>query len=419
MTEVTGLRVLVITRNAWDDTNSIGNTMSNFFQNQPDWEFANIYFRASKPNNTVCSSYFHVTEQDILRHWLSPEQCGSAFRQEPVHLDAVSGYSREKKLVSLVHRRGLRSAYALSDRLWESGKWINGRLAAFVEAFRPDVVFSFVKALPQYYHILRFLNETYHCSIKLWIADDEYTRLSRSNKKKDRMQIERLRYILGCATTVWGCSEEICDYYNRVFGCNATPLYKSCTFAYPVHSAVHSPLRLLYAGNLLFGRLEMLQRTARCLAALPEDGSRAVLDIYSSTPLSDADAAVFAASDAVRLHGVQPYQEIQRLMAQSDLVLHIESFDPAEQEKTRYSFSTKIIDCLQSGSVLLTIGPASLASVKYSKRIPGAFVIEEEEKLEPALQAVLLESGSFSERAAQIRDFAVRHHSADSKWLYQ
>ena len=54
------MRILVITRNAWDDTNSIGNTMSNLFSNWDDVEFANIYFRSALPNNDICKKYYQI-----------------------------------------------------------------------------------------------------------------------------------------------------------------------------------------------------------------------------------------------------------------------------------------------------------------------------------------------------------------------
>ena len=50
------MKVLVISRNAWDDANSIGNTLSNLFAGIDDIEIANIYFRASKPNNNIIPS---------------------------------------------------------------------------------------------------------------------------------------------------------------------------------------------------------------------------------------------------------------------------------------------------------------------------------------------------------------------------
>lgn len=404
------MRVLVITRNAWDDTNSIGNTMSNFFKDQEDLEIANIYFRSSMPYNTVCTRFFHVTERDIIRHWFDPEKCGQEFEYHPVKKKS-SSYSGENKMISLIHRFSLKPAYLLSDYLWNSKKWINEKLSSFVDDFRPDIVFSFAKSSPQYYHLLRYLKEKHHLKSALWIGDDEYTALSASRKKQDRESIRRLKYILEQADRVWGCSQEICDYYHKVFGCEATPLYKNCDFRYPVRTEVGQPLKMVYAGNLLFGRYDILIRVIRQLKELNQNGTKAQLDIYSSTPLSENELSRLNVSGTSELHGVIPYDEICRKMAESDIVLLVESFEEDEIIKTRYSFSTKIIDCLQSGSVTLAVGPPQIASIRYIKKIPGAYVIDSIDAVREGIAEIIDSSRELPHRAEQIRRFAVENHS--------
>ena len=406
------MNVLVITRNAWDDTNSIGNTMSNFFGGLENVNTANIYFRSSKPNNRVCTKYFHVTEQQLIRNLFTPEKCGNAFEYSYAG-EEKSGYSSEKKLISVIHKFGIKGVYALSDKLWDEKKWLNKRFDDFIEGFDPDVVFTFVKALPQYYHTIKHLHEKHHKKIIVWIADDEYTVLSQSPLKKDKKKIERLRYILNIASAVWGCSKEMCEYYNSVFGCNAKPLYKSCSFDFSVRTSVNTPVRLVYAGNLLFGRIDILKRVIKQLEKINKNGTAAVLDIYSSTPVAPDEKNVLQQSGAVRFHGVKPYSEIQKIMSDSDLVLHIESFDEKEIIKTKYSFSTKIIDCLQSGSVMLAIGPGEIASIKYAKTIPGAFVIDSPNDISAKLSEVIGEKDSYPKRAESIRDFAEKNHGKE------
>lgn len=410
------MRVLILTRNAWDDTNSVGNTMSNFFCDQQDVELANLYFRSAMPNNAVCTRYYHVTETELLKRFFFPAKCGHAFSYHP-NKQKEKTYSNEKKLISVIHRFGLRSALRLSDSLWDSKKWINERFRSFIEGFQPDVVFSFAKASPQYYHTIRFLYEEYHIKVMLWIGDDEYSALKISNRKKDKERIERLRYILDRASVVWGCSEEICEYYNRVFGCKATPLYKKCSFEYPVREKVDRPLRLVYAGNLLFGRDEILKTIIRQLSELNRETPLARLDIYSSTPVSDKELGQLDVPGVSSFCWARPYAEIKKLMSQADAILLAESFDENEIIKTRYSFSTKIIDCLQSGSALIAIGPPDIASIRYIGRIPGAYVIDDEKEIRSGISDVIAHSDELPRRAAQIRQFAVEHHSQDREWL--
>lgn len=410
------LRVLILTRNAWDDTNSIGNTMSNFFKDQKDIEFANIYFRSSKPNNKICTKYFHVTEKDILRHWFSPSSCGSSFVFRSPEKSEQS-YSTEKKIISLIHKYNLDWLYTLSEKLWDSRKWLNKRLNDFVESFNPDLVFSFAKSAPQYYWTIRFLKEKFNVRVILWIADDEYSGLSISKKKSDQRSIERLRYILGCASNVWGCSEEICSYYNGIFGCNATPLYKSCCFVFPVHETVNNPIRIIYAGNLLFGRLEILNKIIYQLSLINSDQQRVALEVYSNSPISQEDSQKINIPGVSAFKGVRPYTEMQQILSQADLVLHIESFESSEIIKTKYSFSTKIIDCLQSGSVLLAIGPEEISSIMYIKKIPGAIVIDDLNNIRSTIIEILNDSKCLPKRAHKIREYAIMNHTSNSRWL--
>ena len=414
------MRILVLTRNAWDDTNSIGNTVSNFFGDLPDAEFANLYFRSSMPNNRLCKRYFQVTEKNVLRNWFSPSKIGRSFVYEAEPRGNAPGRSSEKKIISLIHKYHLRSVVRLSDFLWDSRRWINRNLDDFIESFAPDLVFSFVKAEPQYYQTIRYLREQYRIPLLTWIADDEYTGFQ---KNRQTEQIERLRTILKESTVVKGCSQEICDYYNSVFDCHATPLYKGCDLSTPVKERPNDPMRIVYAGNLLFGRLDILRTFSDALERCVRDGGKRVcFDIYSNTPLTDAEiAAYFGRNTRTAFKGAERYDVIKQRLSEADIVLFAESFDAAEILKTRYSFSTKIIDYLQSGSVILAVGPECLASIRYIRRIPGTFVIDQTESIRTMLPTLLDDAEHFSRRAADTRAFAQQHHDAKalSAELYQ
>lgn len=406
------MRILVLTRNAWDDTNSIGNTMSNFLKDIPDAEYANIYFRSSMPNNRLCRRYYQVTEINVLRNWFSPSKIGRTFRYDGTMRtnapDRVSA-SSEKKLISLIHKYNLRSAERLSDLIWDSKRWINQNLDDFIEDFAPDLMFTFVKARPQYYQTICHLREKYGIPLLTWIADDEYTGYLRCGETD---QIERLRRELQESAAVRGCSQEICDYYNTVFSCRATPLYKGCDLSAEVKVRQKDPISIVYAGNLLFGRLDMLRTFSDALEHYAKDsGSAVVFDIYSGTPLPEAEM-YFGRNVCTAFHGAAPYEEIKSRLSEADIALFAESFDEADILKTRYSFSTKIIDYLQSGCVILAVGPECLASIRYLRSIPGTFVIDRTEDIEAMLPTLLDDAEQFSRRAADTRAYAAAHHDA-------
>lgn len=407
------MRILVITRNAWDDSNSIGNTISNFFQGLPDIEFANIYFRSAKPNNKLCKRYYQVTETDVLKHWFVPSKIGRFFvSDEMVQKVDVGKISGEKKIISFIHKHNIRFLNKLSNHIWNRKKWINNKLDSFITSFSPDIVFSFVKALPQYFQTIKHLREKYRTPLFTWIADDEYTGYLKCGDSK---RIDRLRYILKASAEVRGCSQEICGYYNSVFGCDATPLYKSCDLSDPLKAKTNEKITMVYAGNLLLGRLDVVRWISDELESYQIDGRKEVsFEIYSSTYLSSSDInAYFGKNKHTSFLGAKNYEFIKERLSTADIVLHAESFDEKQIIKTRYSFSTKIIDCLQSGSVILAVGPGEISSIKYIKKIPGAFVIDRVEAIKTMLPSLLNDSAHFKERTEETREFALRNH--DSK----
>lgn len=405
------MKILVISRNPWDEANAVGNTVSNFFRGIEGLEFAHIYFRSGSPDNPLCTRYYRVTEGEVLKKWCCRKKIGAGFRWEktPAPRQQTEKERKEKYLVRMIQKHKLKVAYKLSDRLWYSEKWINGNLRAFVAAFSPDLVFTFVKSAPQYYLTVRFLREEFGIPVFSWIADDEYTGLAR---KKSCREIENLRYILRESAVVRGCSRELCDYYNGIFGCEASPLYKSCDLSTPVKEVVNYPLRLVYAGNLLYGRLEILKRIAATLEELRAVGKQAALDIYSGTPLSARDRLYFDGTACTRFLGRRDYGLIKKELAAADVVLHVESFEPEQLLKTKYSFSTKIIDALQSGNVLLAVGPAEQASMGYIRRIPGTCVIQNVNRIGEDLAFFLADAPSLRSRAQAIRAFAAEHHDS-------
>ena len=404
------MKILVITRNAWDDTNAIGNTLSNFFNGVEDAEFAAVYFRSAMPNNELCENYYRTSEIEIMRKWFKPAQIGKRFfweAEEKTERDESTA-KKEKNMVRVIQKYGLKLAYKLSDYLWYSEKWINDNLKDFIDSFSPDLMVTFVKSAPQYFLTIKYLRENYNIPLFSWIADDEYTALLKNNRRKE---IQNLKYILDESAVVRGCSEELCQYYNTVFGCKAEPLYKSCDLSNPIKKTVNTPISIVYAGNLLYGRADILRHIADVVEEFSRRGTDVSFEIYSNTALLSSEIEeYFGGRCSTKYMGRREYAVIKQRLSAADIVLHVESFESEEILKTKYSFSTKIIDYLQSGSVLLAVGPQEVASMKYIKCIPGTCVINSLNDLQTELKTLLTDASGFYRRAVDIRDFAQQHH---------
>lgn len=404
------MKVLVISRNAWDDTNAIGNTLSNFFDGIDNLEFASVYFREANPSNNLCTRYYRMTEAEVLKKWFVPEKIGKEFiwhGSAKLSRENIA-QKNEKKITRLVRTYQFRLAYKVSDSIWYTEKWLNQNFKNFIEEFQPDLMVTFAKSAPQYYLTVKFLRESYHIPLFSWIADDEYTVLLR---KKNERAIQNLKYLIDESDAICGCSQAICNYYNGIFSCQATPLYKSCNFTVSVKERPNHPMKIVYAGNLLYGRMDIVKKIADCIEDYCQSNEDVFFEVYSNTALSKEEKSFFRQKRQTQYMGKQDYYTIKACLAEADIVLHVESFDDKQILQTKYSFSTKIIDCLQSGSVLLAVGSGELASISYVRDIPGAYVIDDPNILKSKLFSILNDKKSLPERAKQIRSFAKTNHN--------
>lgn len=405
------MNILVVGGGSWDDTSSLGNTFSNLFSGWKDVNFYNLYFRETAPNNSVCKDYFRITTKEILMKFLTPHKIGEAFQitGECRKSEDRNG-EKEKKAISIIHRFGLNAIYELEDQLWYSRKWINEELDRFIDRVNPDVIFSFAAGNSYMWLPIEYIKKRTGAKLILLVADDLHTSYRLNNDRHHRRMRRDLDRLMGLADRVYGISEEMSAYYQKLYGMAVSPLYKGCSFENQPMAQVNTPLKLVYAGNLLFGRLETLAALADCLEQLNMDGIRVTLDIYSATIITEEQSKKINREGYCYFRGGISYLEVKQKMAEADIVLHVESFEEEQIKRVRYSFSTKIIDCLQSGSVMLAIGPKGISSIEYPKRIPGAVVIDDLQDIYDKLSELVSEGENLIKRAEQIRNFALEKH---------
>ena len=76
-------RVLLITRNAWNESNSTGSTASNLFVDFQESNLANIYCRNESINNNLCKRYFKITEKSIIKSIINRTTAGDCVELNP------------------------------------------------------------------------------------------------------------------------------------------------------------------------------------------------------------------------------------------------------------------------------------------------------------------------------------------------
>lgn len=405
------MRILVLGINSWDTRNAVGNSLSNWFDGWNDCEFAFMYTRSAPPNNTCCRKYYQVNFFDIIRNLFTPEKIGTPFTGSSKSFPAGAGVE-----TSVVYRSSgkLRDVIKkIVELAYSTGIWFNRKTKNYIREFNPDIVFTFILGDAFRYKILKFIKAETNAKMVEFVADDIWNQMNHTVSLYASVQRRRVTAEFEMADAIYGASKKLCDKYRALFNVEISPLYKGARIN-SVKESVNHPIRLVYAGNLHYGRDLILSRLADAIAKINREKIVAKLEIYSNSYISDeVNEKLNKPGDGCQLFGVRPYEEIKEIMSASDIVLHVESFRKEDIVLAKYSFSTKIIDCLQSGSVMMAIGPEDNASIEYAKSIPGTLVLTDLSTIEETLSHYLDCPDKLCENARKINDYAERVHNLD------
>lgn len=124
-------------------------------------------------------------------------------------------------------------------------------------------------------------------------------------------------------------------------------------------------IRLVYAGNLGLARWESLRTLALCLKRLADrKGIKSCLIIHSSADQLAEHREALSIPQVTELRGWVAHEELPFVFQQSDILVHVESFQPSIANYTRLSLSTKLSQYMTAGRPVLAFGPRDLGSIR-------------------------------------------------------
>lgn len=397
------MRILIITRYAWDDRIASGNTLSNLFGGWPDTSIYTIYCRDAKPENNCCNNYYSVSPLNLIRNIFTPWRIGHKF--ETKNTDSkIDNNQTERSLTVLSKKSKVFSI--LYDFLYSTRLWLNRRLKTYVKEAHPDIVFCFGVSDAFNYFLVKYIKQIIGIPVVSYYVDDHYkTNLHFWNFiKKNR--VKRLERLALMSDKCYAISQLMCDEYSELMGVKFELLTKGCEVN-DICIKNNNPIRIVYAGNLLYNRDKTLISMIQAIQIINHtNNNKFHLDIYTSTYVSDEIKNKMNVEGVASLYPPKPYAEIKDILNSSDIVLHVESFDKEQERIVRLSFSTKITDCLQSGSMVMGIGPTSVASIDFLKNTPGVITITDTNQIVNKLQSLAENSQTILENAKITHEYA-------------
>jgi glycosyltransferase involved in cell wall biosynthesis len=406
-------RILVSSVGGWSDANG-SNTLSSLVAGYDKDALACIYIRSEGSDSSVCDRYFHIFESEVLKSLYN----GNVHTGEAFAAGQSKGAEQDRKQKELYSHFVSFRPYSLilaRELIWKWGKWRSPELDAFLDEFKPDVLFFPIEG---YIHFNR-LNEYIiaRCKPKkvigyLW--DDNFSyRIRHWNPLwwLHRAWLRRgVKRLVKTCDTLFAISPKMQREIKELLQVDSVLLTKPATMNACQEVFAKKNLSLLYTGNMTAGRDRSLEIVAQAIEKLNrEGGAQLHLDIYTQTPQTRRMKKKLNIPHACTLHSAVPQSEVFRLQKEADILLFVESFEAAGRF-ARLSFSTKITDYLSSGRAIWAIGPSDLAPIEYFEKNACALVSSGKNNIEADLRKWLDNASLLSEYAARALDCARKNH---------
>lgn len=409
-------RLLIITRNAWNNNISTGNTMSNFFGEWPG-EIANLYCREEYINNNICTKYYKITEHQLINWLKNGSSVGEYFVYKDkdnldVNIDKEVEKKEKRKYDFFRNHRYIVFLW-LRELLWSVAKWDNKRLDDFLYSFRPDYILIPLYDCLYMYKILFYIQSKTAAKVVIYTGDDMYTLKQFSLSPLfwvDR--IIRRRYIRK-AISISSYRFCLCDKqsgeYSRLFKCRFNTHMKGISHLGKVNQTYNNPVIIHYAGNIYPGRWKTIASIGISIKNINKVSEKCRFEVYSNNVLPPKIKKIFD-DIGICFKGSVDKNELDGIQKNADILVHAESFNIKNKLKTRLSVSTKIIDYLSLGKCILAVGPADIASIEYLTTNDIAVVVNNKNMLNETVKKLVVDENMRREYAVRALEYAKNKH---------
>ena len=360
-------RILITSGTAFRNDSNIGKTLISFFAEYDKDELSNIYFHNELPNVDYCKNVYRITEKDIVKNLFGTiGNCGGE----------ISNISCEARPISrLSSHREATSVMICREILWLLAKLNTKVLFAWLDKVSPKVIFSVMPGSAARARFIARIAEKYDVPVILFITDDYYNdfKLSSNIFRKihykflqnniDRLCLNHVRLILGCSELA---AHEFGSKYRIDYDTIFTPYNPKVIEFTSRNNALGNTVIFRYFGNLGLERWKTLVLLGNAIDKLNKaNGARlAFLEVYGPQ-VSEEIIEQINESGGGEYKGFVLGDEYWKLLADTDVAVHVESFSPEMCRRTRLSISTKITDYMGAGKCIMAIGSSELASIQH------------------------------------------------------
>lgn len=416
-------KILIISPRPYNPNNT-ARTLKTFFNDWGKDSVAHLYFNTEKPVKGFCENFYQVTDASMLiRHFKKTEtgKIYNSFLDESARKSCVS--MKSNRILSFFYKVGRKKTpliHLVRNFIWKEKYWKTDLLENWLDSFNPDVIFYDFIDDNYGNEIALYISKSRNIPIVSYICDDYYFNDRKSislfyhiYRKSFKKTAEKI--ILSSSERIYIC-DLIKDRYSEHFNNKGMIVYTTSDIKPDVKKHQVSIPKISYLGNLSLGRWRALLDIAAALQTICSDYK---INVYSN----EKDKKILSKMKniaGIDFRGSVPYFEVEKIIKESNLIIHTESFEPKNIIKTRYSLSTKIADCLSCGTCLFAYGPKNIASIDYLIKNKCACVITNKNNLAEMLKKIISDSDlqdGYIKKALEVAD--ANHNSERNSDMFR
>ncbi len=410
------MRILILSDEVWNDEINGNNVLSSWFEGM-DAEFANIYASPGNPLNQCCNRYFQITDQMMLKSIVNGKKAGKTLplMDYTTRKTESIGEKEPKKLYTFLKSISGPFLRLIRETLWILGKYDTDELGKFIHEFEPDIIFTERMASCKMLRLENVVKKVASVPMYAFTGDDEYTLKQLSFSPFfwiNRFMVRRmLRKNVKDYQIYYTLSEEQGVYYEEIFGCKCKLLCKCGEFKEKIQpKKVHKPIRMIYAGKFYCNRWKMLGQIADAIREVNKDEVKIILEIYTKDIATKEQEALLNDGRNSFIRGAVNQKVLSEKYKEADIAIHVESLDLKNRLATRYSFSTKIIDCIFSGCAILAYCWNQHSGWTYLKKHDAAICVGNQVEMNDAIKRICSDTEIISEYSIKACECGVHYH---------
>lgn len=372
------MRILVITGVPWRNDNSLGNSYSNIFDGI-NAEIANVYLQSGNPQNEVASSYFQITERNLIVNMINKKipTGNRVFQNNSVEIFKDRG----NRIYDIFRSKRWQIFFWGREIIWKLGNWKSKELKTFIDDFNPDIIFAPLQTGMYVNDIIQFIKKYSKKPLLTYAWDDVYSLKQFSLSPLywiDRLlQRYKIRKTVALCEYLYVISENQKIEYEKYFNKECRLLWKGYDFNKnnSIDKKFNQPLKLLFTGNIYHGRWKTIQLIGNELNKINNEKIVAEMYVYTMSPITRRINKSLNIPGSVFLMGGISAEKVMELQDIADILIHTEAFSIKERLVARLSFSTKVVDYFYKGKCIFAVGHKKSASINYLLKNDAAIIV--------------------------------------------